>query len=967
MRRLFLIIVFCISIPAFAQGPSSTPKQVWVDSVFNTMTRDQKIAQLIMYAAYSARPELNDKEIEQLISRYQIGGLIFMRGFPESQAVLTNRYQKMSPVPLLIAIDGEWGVAMRLSNTIAFPRQLPLAAMRRDEWIYEMGKRVAEECKALGIHINFAPVVDINNNPLNPVINDRSFGDTREQVARLALLYMKGLQDNGVMACLKHFPGHGDTETDSHEGLPEIKHDMARIDSVELYPFRKLFNGGAKSVMVAHLHIPAIDTTENLAVSLSPNLIQELLRKKMNYHGLVFTDALNMKGVAKFFTPGEIAVKALQAGNDVLLCPSDVPGILKNVAAAMDSCLLDSNNVYASVKKILGSKYDYALNNKHVSYKNAETVLKSKETLALRNKIVKNEITVVRNDLGLLPLKIGAQKKIVAISFAAGKKVPFQKMMDNYANIVHYNLPKNPDSLLCVAVYEMLKAEQADLFITSLHSSIRDPNRNFGMSRSAIRLINQLEKEEKQVVVIFGTPYMLPQFGPFQNLVLGYQDYEINQEKAAQYIFGVVCNDASIPVDVGVYLKDQPRGIDTVNRLTYVAPAELGIEADSLQVIDDMVNRALKDKTFPGCEVLIAKNGQVFYKKEFGYTTYAQNKFPVDNTTIYDLASLSKILSTTLAVMKLYEEEKLDLDDKISRYLKDAKRTNKADLTIKELLTHTAGLKSWIPFYKSFTANETDRNEYFSKERSSKFNVQVADSLFTRDKVVEMIWDSIWHSPLEKRGNYVYSDLSFYLLQKVVEKVSGEPLDEYVKKHFYTPLGLNELGYRPLENNIRKERIAPTELDTVFRRQLVWGYVHDQGAALMGGVAGNAGLFGTANDVAVIMQMLLNEGTYAGTRFLKKETVNLFTARQFEKIRRGCGFDKPEAKLEYGGNPVSSFCSPLSFGHSGFTGSLTWADPENGLVFVFLSNRVHPDANNNQITKSSVRTRILDAVYPLMK
>lgn len=962
---LFLVVLFSAS--AKAQLYQLPVGNKWVDSVFKSLTKEEKIAQLFMVSAASSGAEKNYKEILQLIKDNKIGGVIFFKGTPEAQASLTNTYQQKSKIPLLVAIDGEWGVAMRLTHVMKFPRQMSLTAAGNDSLVYKMGVEVAKQCKELGIHINFAPVADINNNFENPVINDRSFSDDKYTVTRLAGLYMKGMQDNGIMACIKHFPGHGDTKTDSHFGLPVINYSLERLDTLELYPFKQLIQQGAQSIMVAHLHIPAFDSSSNLAVSLSPLMVTDYLKGKLGYKGLIFTDALTMEGVTRYFTQEEIAIKALAAGNDVLLCPSQVPKVIKAIATAMDSTLLDSNKVYASVKKVLAAKYEAGLNKrpKAIPLKKINQRVTPPSAMLLAEHMAVEQITVVKNYKKLLPIKAIDKKKIAAIVLGEDFKTPFQKMLGNYSRMDYYQYDRSKDSLDFERVIESLGEKNYDLIIISIHNTNRSADKFYGISSAAIGFVNRLKEKEKIVLVSFGIPYNLQYFPEIKNLIVAYQDTDINQEKAAQLIFGVFNNTAQLPVEITEeYHKGLGITTDTIKQVLHnTMPETLGYNSYDFEILDVEINKAIRNKAIPGCQLLVAKNNKVIYNKAYGYTTY-DKKTPITTDMLYDIASVTKVMATTMAIMRLYEKGEISLDKPISRYIKELKKSNKKNITIKQLLTHTAGLKAWIPFYRATLSDSASEYSVYCTEEEGEYVCKIADNLYMRQDYRDSIWKTIVESDLDKPGKYVYSDLGFFILQKIVENVSGETLDEYTEKNFYKPLGLSAMTYRPLEK-VKRAMIVPTEDDKEFRKQLIWGYVHDPAAAMMGGVAGNAGLFSNSHDMAVILQMLLNNGEYAGKRYFKKETVELFTGKALDDCRRGLGFDKPEPDKSKG-NPTTDVVPCSAFGHSGFTGTICWADPENGIIYIFLSNRVYPTAENNLITKSNLRSNLHEMIYKIM-
>ncbi len=940
----------------------------WVDSVFAKMSRAEKIGQLIMVGGFSEGKDKNTQKILKYIKKYHVGGVLFFKGEPNAQVRQTNLYQKRSKIPLLIAIDGEWGVAMRLRNVVKFSRQMGLTAAGNDSLVYQMGVEVAHQCNTLGIHINFAPDVDVNNNPANPVINDRSFSDDKYTVTRLALLYMNGMQDNGILACIKHFPGHGDTKTDSHLDLPRIEHSRKRLDSIELYPFKQLINKGAASLMVAHMEIPAFDTTPNLPTSLSRRVIKDYLIDTLGFKGLIFTDAMNMKGVAKFYSQGEAAVMALQAGNDILLTPTQLPKVVKAIEQALDSSLIDSAQFAYSVKKVLAAKYQLGLTKKpKISTKNLIERLNPLSARLLQEQMSEQQITVVKNRKNILPLRNLENKKIASIALGFRNKTTFQRMLGNYCRAEYYQYNNAADSLDFEIALDDIKQKNYDIIIVSIHNTNRSPNKFYGINPAAIYFINQLKQKEKVVLVSFGIPYNLQYFPNMQHLVVGYQDTKINQEKAAQLLFGVYSTTAKLPVTIS---KEYPKnaGISIKKQkqlLQYSYPEALGYNSKQFKQLDKIVNKAIKQKALPGGQLLVAYKGKVIHSKAYGYTTYDRGaRERVTTDMLYDIASITKIMATTLAVMRLQEKGKLNLNKPASRYLRELRKSNKRKITLKQLLTHTAGLKAWIPFYKKTLDDSLRANNIYCYEKGGQYVCKVGDKLYMRDDYRDTLWQNIVNSEVKPTGKYKYSDLSFFILQKVVEKVAGMPLDKYVEKHFYKPLGLATMTFKPLEK-FDRTMIVPTEDDNEFRKQLVWGYVHDPAAAMLGGVAGNAGVFSNTNDVAIIMQMLLNKGEYRGKRYLKAKTVKLFTHKAYDNLRRGLGFDKPEGDRSKG-NPTANIVPTAAFGHSGFTGAITWADPSHDIIYVFLSNRVHPNASNNLITKTSVRSNLHKEIYRII-
>lgn len=900
-------------------------------------------------------------QITQLIDSFHIGGLIFFQGGPVRQANLTNFYQARSKYPLLIGIDGEWGLNMRLDSTIRFPRQMTLSAGAGEGEIYRMGAEIARQCRRIGIHINFAPDVDINNNPLNPIINSRSFGEDKEVVTRFGRSYMLGMQENGVMACAKHFPGHGDTDTDSHYDLPVIKAHPARIDSLELYPFKKLIREGLAAVMVAHLFVPGIDSTPNRASTLSSAIVCDLLKDSLRFDGLVFTDALNMKGVANFYAPGELEVNALLAGNDVLLYPRDVARAVEQIHFAIQNCIIDQSLIDEKVIKILRAKYWAGLSvDKQIETNGLYRDLNSYGASWLNYSLYEDAPTLLKNEKDIIPLNSYYRDCMASVVLNDTCNNPFQLQLAAYGHVDAFYMPKEASAFLMDSLAKVLN--DYDRVIVSIHNTSINAQKNFGLSPSVIEMTEKLGRLKGSVLCVFGNAYVLGKLRGaehYEAIVEAYEDTYLPQVQTAQKIFGATAFSGKLPVSaypefvLGQGLKSVP-----VNCLKYTLPEECSVESNRLSEIDSLMQKAIGDSVFPGAQLLIAKDQKVIFSKSFGWHTYERLR-PVKNTDVYDIASVTKIAATALAAMYLYDKRKLDPDAKASRYLPALKHSNKKDITIRQLMAHEAGLKAWIPFWKETVDSNGWVQGMYSKVQEKGYALKVADSMYIKDDYREIIWKEILESPLETTGKYVYSDLGLIILQKIIEKISGKPLDHLVEDVFYKPLGLCKFGYHPLQWTSR-ENIVPSERDSAFRRQVVQGYVHDPAAAMMGGVAGHAGVFSNAQALAVIMQMLLNNGEYAGRHYLRAETVKKFTAKAYPETvnRRGLIFDKPDPAAGENG-PAATNASPLSFGHSGFTGTYAWADPQSGLVYIFLSNRVYPTALNNKLAKTNLRTRIM--------
>jgi beta-N-acetylhexosaminidase len=958
-------LFFCILTKSIcSQTNADSP---WVDSVFQTLSPEQRIAQLLIIRAYSDRDSVYNDSLTTIINKWNIGGICFFKGGPYRQVTLTNRWQKIAKTPLLICTDAEWGLGMRLDSAFSFPKQITLGAIRNDSLIYKMASAIAGDCKRTGVQLNLAPVMDINNNPLNPVINTRSFGEDKYSVARKGVIYMKGIEDHGIMATAKHFPGHGDTDSDSHLTLPVINKTYNQLDSLELFPFREMINNGVSGIMAGHLYLPDFDSGFITPATLSVNVISRLLREKMNFHGFIITDALDMQAITKLFKSGEIEVKALLAGNDILLLPQNVETAITSIKLAIDSALIPATLIDEKCRKVLMLKYKAGLSNvKEIPTDNLDKDLHPGSYYILNRRIYKEAITLLKNQYDLIPLNFLDHRKIAALSIGDTMVTTFQQTLGIYAPVDFFNLPASFNSKTADSIQKLLGPY--NLIIIGIHNTNHNPVKKYGISDEALALIDSCSGSGKVVLDVFGTPYILGLVKNPTNLdaiIVSYENNEVVHELSAEMIFGGFSANGQLPVTVSTSFPIRSQMASNNNRFEYVLPDEIGISPVSLMKIDTLAVKGISSGAYPGCQVLFAKGGKVFYRKSFGHPVYGDS-IMVKNDDLYDLASITKVASTTLAIMKLYEEGKISLNDPLIRYLPAVKGSNKEKLTIREIMAHQAGLQPWIRFYEKTLKNGQPDPEIYQSMPSHDFPERVAENMFIRKDFRISIYKEIINSRLSGVKEYRYSDLGFYLLQLVIENITGQPLNDYMNEKFYRPLGLTTMTYNP-RDRINLYRIIPTENDTVFRNQLIHGDVHDPGAAMLGGVSGHAGLFSDANDLAIILQMLLNNGEYGGKRYLLPSTIKEFTKVQFPEDgnRRGAGFDKPQISYTPDG-PACRSASQNSFGHSGFTGTYIWADPDNGLLYVFLSNRVYPSASNQKISEMNIRTDILQKMYDIL-
>lgn len=940
-------------VDIFAEHYDSDSQKKWVDSVYKQLSFDEKIGQLFMVAAYSNKDSAHIKSIDKLITDNKIGGVIFFQGGPGRQARLTNRYQSKSKLPLFIAIDAEWGLSMRLDSTYRYPWNMTLGAIKDKSLIEKVGANMGKQSKRLGVQFNFAPVLDINTNPKNPIIGFRSFGESKENVAESALAMMKGFQSQQIINTGKHFPGHGDTEADSHYSLPLISFSRERLDAVEFYPYKKLIKEGLESVMVAHLNVPALENRPNYPSSISYNIVTNVLQKDLGFRGLVFTDALNMKAASNYLKPGEIDLEAFLAGNDILLCAENVPNAYEKICAAYRDTIISDKRLTHSVKKILKYKYKAGLHQyKPINTANLQADLNTSDNDALQYELYENAITVLKNKNEILPIKDLENSKIAYVKLGDDVNTAFVSTLKKYTEVTEV-FAENIDSL-------NVKLKEFNTVIVGFHKSDK-AWKSHAFSDADLFWLQEIAKNNVVILDAFTKPYSLMQVGSFDEIeavVQSYQNSNIAQEVSAEVIFGAVAAKGSLPVSVAPHFKVGD-GMTTqkLNRLGFTAPENVGMNPYVLSQIDAIAKKAIDKKMTPGIQVLVARKGKVVYQKSFGYHTY-ENAVKVANSDIYDIASLTKIVSTLPNVMQQYDRKAITMETTLGSMLPIFQNSDKKDIHFKELLSHYAQLQAWIPFYQTtLDANKKPSEKYYRKIADSQFSRQVADSLFIRNDYHDTIMKMIVDSKLLPKKEYKYSDFTFIILRDYLERATGKTLDVLSEQQFFKPLGMNNTTYNPLKR-FNKYIIPPTEVDTYFRYQTVQGYVHDMAAAMDGGVAGHAGIFSNAMDVAKMMQLFLQKGNYGDKQYFSAETFDAFNTCYFcaEGNRRGAGFDKPQLPGTAG--PTCGCVTMTSFGHTGFTGTIAWADPETELVYIFLSNRTFPDGSVNTLSKENIREDI---------
>lgn len=951
---LFLLLGFC----SIAQ----TDEDRWVDSVYNSLSREQRVGQLInVRANYPNKAFL--PEVQELITKYGIGGVTFFRSDGTAILAQANQWQAISQTPMMIAIDGEWGLGMRVNDGMSYPYQMTLGAIQDVDLIGEMGRQIAEQCKRIGVNVDFAPDIDVNSEPSNPVIGMRSFGEIPESVAERGLQYALGLQNNGVLPTMKHFPGHGDTKTDSHEDLPTVKKKLKDIRKTEWYPFEYLIDNGVEGAMVGHIYMPAIEKKKGTSSSISKDVVTGYLKDDLGFDGIIFSDAMEMKGAYKGIHPDSVGLKAILAGVDVVLMPVNAANTIENIVDHMNEAEL-ATRVEESCKKVLRYKYRLGLNNYQPQpdyYVEAD--INRAVYYNFKQRLYDEAVTLLRNKNNVLPL---SSDKTVAVVTIGNDNAVAKKLIGEGYDVKSYVIDENVKTNDKTRIINELKAYS--IVVINIRNTSIYANKNFNISNDVIDFVKKISKNNNLIFNLFGCPYAYDLF-EFKNepvaVVIGYEDNNYTVNSVVGVMSGELNPQGKLPVTINKKYKVG----DGLSYKDVLSPATLPvklIDNKYTRKVDSIALDGIQMKAYPGCQILAMKDGKVIYDKCFGHFTY-DRKHAVQPDDVYDLASLTKVFATTFAIMKLYDDGKISLDSKLSDYFPYLRNTQMGDVKLIEIMTHQAGLTAWIPIYKETIKNGKPDREIYRKNIDETHTMRVAEGMYISPSFSNQIFELVKDSKLGEK-KYRYSDLGFYYLPKIVEMVTNQSFEDYLDENFYKPLNLNHLYYKPL-NHISKNNIAPTENDKTFRMQQLQGDVHDQAAALMGGVSGHAGLFGNARDLAVMLQLLLDDGYANNRQFLSGYTIKKFTSAPYKDNmnRRGIGFDKPEV------DPAVEYYTPArqssmkSFGHTGFTGTFVWADPENNLIVIFLSNRVYPDAENNKLAKNDIRTKIHEMFYEAVK
>ncbi len=893
--------------------------KAWIESTLERMTLEEKCSQMIMpwvLGNYSSFDSKEFQRIKNLVENKKVGGLIFFKGDILNEAMIINQMQEISDIPLLIASDFERGLAMRLTDAAEFPYNMAIAATDDPSLAYKFGKVISAETRALGVHQNYAPVGDINNNSANPIINIRSFSEDKDIVSQFCASFIAGASEENVITTIKHFPGHGDTKIDSHKEMPLIEGDKNYLINNELVPFVQSVKAGVHSVMIGHLNVPGLEP-DNIPATLSKRIITDLLKNEIGFDGLIVTDAMNMSAITNHYSVAEASVKAVQAGNDLILMPPDEEVAINSIYSAVKNGLITEERINYSVRKILAAKKWLGLNeNRYTDINNLNKVIGSKSHIRLAEEIAAKSITLVKNENNLIPVDPKKIYKAACITVTDGSgnsaDLEFQNAIESRFGYMSKSfLTRRSKAKEYSKALEL--ARQADVIFLPLFIKVKAYQGTVSLSDEHLNFIDKIAALNKPIVAIsFGNPYLLSLFPDVTAYLCAYGDVSFSQIAMAEAVTGEKDITGKLPVSIPGTEYNLGHGIK-IERTT-LKFAEGGVDTNyNFDAVDVKMIQAVENKFFPGGVLLAAKNGEVIYEKSFGRFTYEPNSTLMMNDAIFDLASLSKVIGTTTAAMILYDEGKLNIDEKVMYYLPEFGNNGKENITVRSLLLHNSGLiayRNYPSLYKS------------------------------ADEVIHSIMNEGLQNPVGSKT--VYSDLNMIVLQKVLEKISGKSLDKFLKERVFGPLQMHRTMYNP---PVELYYYCPPTSEKSKGKKRNKGVVHDGNSFILNGVAGHAGLFSTAEDIAVFAQMMLQKGNYGGKQIIQPLTVEEWTSRQSNESSRALGWDTKSEN----GSSAGKYLSSRSFGHTGFTGTSIWIDPEKNLFIILLTNRVYPGSKHDEI------------------
>ena len=944
------ILISVLLFAFYGCVPPASNNNNWSQDVLNKLTLREKIAQMMIYRMNLRLKDIPIEKWEKilyLIDRDGIGGLHFWYGEASTSLTMLNRMQSRSKVPILVDADIEHGLHQRFPEGTEVPPFMAIAATSKPENAYEVGKIVAKESRSVGIHWNFSPVVDVNNNPKNPIINVRSFSENPNVVSLYATQYIEGLQNNGMLATAKHFPGHGDTETDSHSSLAMIPSDSSRLWEIEIPPFQDMIEKGIDAIMVAHVHSPDYQPNSYTPASMSKFWVNDILKEKLEFKGAIVTDGMGMGGIVRNYSDAYALIEVVNAGCDIIIQNNDIEKSINTIEQAVKEGKISESRINEAALKMLKMKEKIGLHLNHkISLNKIQSSVGTREHKKTASEIAAQSITCVRLNKNLLPLPKLADETIYVIDmydheFNHSMSVTTKGLKKYGLNIKPYQIDESDSKrMIDVIIDEIPKSSIVLVNAFVSHKAWKD---RVSIPENEEYFIKELlQKTENIILGSIGNPYIIEGFPDIPVYVCAYKNSSLMQNAYLNAILGKNEITGRLPITIpgsasfgqGVQIEKflGPKKVNPFHpgkEIKQVLPSEVNANIENFPTL---LQTAVEEQAFPGGVLLAAKDGKIFFHEAFGFHTY-DKKRKMRKSDIFDLASISKVVATTSAIMKMYDDKLIDLDDKVVSYLPQFKGrqkkyfNHKSNITIKHLLTHSSGLP---PFRK-----------YFLMDRDIKL---VLDSLYNTEPIYG----------LEEKT--VYSDVGIITLGKIVEKVSLKGLDTYVEENITSPLGMHTTFFNPPKEKIN--RIVPTEIDQ--NNNLIKGYVHDENAFKLGGVAGHAGLFSTTNDLATFSQMMLNGGIYRWKRIFKPETVNIFTSRSnmIEGSSRCYGWDSPSGKASGG-----VYISDDSFGHTGFTGTSLWIDKENEVIVILLTNAVHPTRESKSPMYFDWRQKIHSKVY----
>jgi len=973
--------------PPYAKQKSSNQ---WADSLLKTLSFRDMVAQTFMIPAWSRSAEM-DPMVVEMVQKYRVGGIIYFQGHPLTHAYSVNFLQQQSKIPLIIGMDAEWGAAMRIESLSKFPFALSIAAQQNTDYAYRVGNAIGKQLKLLGVHINFAPVVDINSDPNNPVIGVRSFGDQPQLVTDLAIAYNKGLEDAGVFGCAKHFPGHGNTIADSHKELPLVTHTPSSLQK-DILPFEALIKEGVKSVMVGHLRVPLLDTAANMPSSLSKAIVTDLLRDELKFKGLIITDALNMKGITSHYSNIDAAIRALNAGNDILCFVENIPALLDTLVKLKDSGRFDSLNLAHSVRRILIAKHQLGLaqytqinvgnieKNVQDIYREFAESSSESNLLAVQESHPQKSIVLLGNKQNVVPVIPNGLDTSWLVCL--GKSLPNELYLrcQQYAttSVVWAHQFPSVDSL-----YQFISPKKGiKICFNGLQRMWSFKPRE--IPEDLLQLLHKSTHRNDFVFIHTGNVYALQKLSTDIPIILGMETSSAYLLACVDGLFGQYNITGNLPVKINEKYHNGSTFQTRVKQNPFKGPnfKNPNIKPETEVELYMLADEVMQNKAAESMQLLVIKDDEVLYNISRGSynAKFADTEIltTVNQHTVYDLASISKVAATTLAVMKLQERFGFKVNEPIGKYWKEARDCPWGNLPIQDFLLHRSGLPAFLPLWNLVNSKPHLRaiNVYDSTLTDSikkLYSWKITPQLALRPETKDSVWEWTKKTKPASEAAFVYSDINAIILGKFVESLCGMNLARFCEIEFYEPMGLRKTGFLPKARGLTPW-IPPTAVDSLWPRGTIRAEVHDPSALLFGGFAGNAGLFSSANELAQIMSMLLHEGEYNGQNYLKASTIKQYTkAMAVGDNYRGLGFDKPNGypnkskqKNAKGSNLFDN--APLSiFGHAGFTGTWAWADPEENLIFIFLSNRTYPNDNVNILAKKGYRGKMMEAVYRGLK